>query len=47
MKPFSRTRGVVLSIALFNAENNTMTWLGVGNVDGLLLRNGSSNKTCP
>jgi serine phosphatase RsbU (regulator of sigma subunit) len=33
-----RTRGVVLSLALFDAENNTMTWLGIGNVDGLLLR---------
>jgi serine phosphatase RsbU (regulator of sigma subunit) len=32
------TRGVVLSLALFDVENNAMTWLGVGNVDGLLLR---------
>ena len=31
-----RTRGVVLSLALFDAVNNAMTWLGVGNVDGLL-----------
>jgi phosphoserine phosphatase RsbX len=33
-----RTRGVVLSLALFDAANHTMTWLGVGNVDGLLFR---------
>ena len=33
-----RTRGVVLSLALFDTANNAMIWLGVGNVDGLLLR---------
>jgi serine/threonine protein phosphatase PrpC len=33
-----RTRGVVMSLASFNALDNTMTWLGVGNVEGLLLR---------
>jgi len=32
-----RTRGVVLSLALFDAVNHTMTWLGVGNVDGFLI----------
>jgi phosphoserine phosphatase RsbX len=37
-KSLSGTRGVVLSLALFDAGSNTMTWLGVGNVDGLLLR---------
>lgn len=31
-----RTRGVVLSLALFDAANHAMTWLGVGNVEGLL-----------
>ncbi|MDQ5985349.1 MAG: Phosphoserine phosphatase RsbX [Syntrophus sp. SKADARSKE-3] len=31
-----RSRGVVLSIALFDTENNTMTWMGIGNVDGFL-----------
>lgn len=35
------TRGVVLSLASFNATNGTMTWLGVGNVEGLLLRSDS------
>jgi len=32
------TRGVVLSLALFDVMNNAMTWVGVGNVDGLLVR---------
>ena len=32
-----RTRGVVLSLALFDVATDAMTWLGVGNVDGLLL----------
>jgi negative regulator of sigma-B (phosphoserine phosphatase) len=33
-----RTRGVVMSLAFLNALDNTMTWLGVGNVEGVLLR---------
>jgi serine phosphatase RsbU (regulator of sigma subunit) len=32
------SRGVVMSLASFNAHGGTMTWLGVGNVEGLLLR---------
>lgn len=32
------TRGVVMSIASFDARAATMTWLGVGNVEGRLLR---------
>ena len=32
------TRGVVMSLASFNASDNTLTWLGVGNVEGVLLR---------
>lgn len=32
------TRGVVMSLASLNALKGTMTWLGVGNVKGLLLR---------
>ncbi|HEY6951099.1 MAG TPA: SpoIIE family protein phosphatase [Bacteroidota bacterium] len=32
------TRGVVLSMASFNGKENTMSWLGVGNVEGVLLR---------
>ncbi|MBN1875939.1 MAG: SpoIIE family protein phosphatase [Anaerolineae bacterium] len=31
------SRGVVMSLASFNAPKGTMTWLGVGNVQGLLL----------
>jgi serine phosphatase RsbU (regulator of sigma subunit) len=31
-------RGVVMSLASFNRRANTMTWLGVGNVEGCLLR---------
>ncbi len=33
-----RTRGVVMSLASFHAPDDTMTWLGVGNVEGRLLR---------
>jgi negative regulator of sigma-B (phosphoserine phosphatase) len=33
------TRGAVLSLASFSARA-TMTWIGVGNVDGILLRAG-------
>lgn len=32
------TRGVVMSIASFNSLDRTMTWLGVGNVEVILLR---------
>jgi phosphoserine phosphatase RsbX len=31
------TRGVVMSLAMFRGTDNTMTWLGVGNVEGYLL----------
>ncbi len=32
------TRGVVMSLASFDTLNQTMTWLGVGNVEGVTLR---------
>jgi serine phosphatase RsbU (regulator of sigma subunit) len=32
------TRGIVVSLASFNAHDETMTWAGIGNVEGLLLR---------
>lgn len=32
------TRGVVLSLAFFSASERTMSWLGVGNVEGVLVR---------
>jgi len=31
------TRGVVMSVASFDRAGRTMTWLGVGNVEGVLL----------
>jgi serine phosphatase RsbU (regulator of sigma subunit) len=33
-----RTRGVVLSLASIDPDQGMMTWLGVGNVQGVLLR---------
>jgi hypothetical protein len=35
------TRGVVMSMASFDASHGLMTWLGVGNVQAMLLRRGS------
>jgi serine/threonine protein phosphatase PrpC len=32
------TRGAVMSLASFCARDNTVTWIGVGNVEGRLLR---------
>ena len=32
------SRGVVMSLSSFNAADDTMTWLGVGNVEGVLVR---------
>src|SRR5205823_2688246 len=32
------TRGVVMSVAVFDARAETVTWVGVGNVEGVLLR---------
>jgi serine/threonine protein phosphatase PrpC len=31
------TRGVVMSLALFDSVDHSLTWLGVGNVEGVLL----------
>lgn len=36
-KKLRGARGVVMSLASFNALDGTMTWLGVGNVKGVLL----------
>ena len=33
-----RTRGAVMSLAAFSMAAQSMTWLGVGNVEGVLLR---------
>lgn len=32
-----QSRGVVMSLASFNGLNSSLTWLGVGNVEGVLL----------
>ncbi len=32
------TRGAVVSLAQFDAAHDTLTWLGVGNVEGVLVR---------
>ncbi len=32
------TRGVVMTVASFDARDSSMTWTGVGNVDGILCR---------
>ena len=32
------TRGVAMSLATFNPADDSLTWLGIGNVEGLLLR---------
>jgi serine phosphatase RsbU (regulator of sigma subunit) len=33
-----KTRGVVMTLASLNLAKNTITWLGIGNVEGLLIR---------
>jgi negative regulator of sigma-B (phosphoserine phosphatase) len=33
-----RTRGAVISVASFDARRSRMTWAGVGNVEGILVR---------
>lgn len=33
-----RTRGAVMSVAFFNSVYHTLSWLGVGNVEGVVLR---------
>lgn len=33
-----RTRGAAISVASFSGADDSMTWLGVGNVEGVLLR---------
>lgn len=34
----TKTRGVVMTLASFDSQQGTLTWLGVGNVEGALLR---------
>jgi len=33
-----RSRGVVMSVAFFDQRDDSVTWMGVGNVEGVLLR---------
>jgi negative regulator of sigma-B (phosphoserine phosphatase) len=33
-----RSRGVVMNVALFDGRAHAMTWLGIGNVEGVLFR---------
>lgn len=39
-----RTRGVAMSIASLDNHDETMTWLSIGNVAGLLLRTGNAGR---
>jgi negative regulator of sigma-B (phosphoserine phosphatase) len=39
-----RTRGAALSLALWNAERREVIWIGVGNVEGILLKNGAGRR---
>lgn len=40
-----RTRGVVMSLASLHVKESRVSWLGVGNVEGRLLRQGQSTRT--
>lgn len=37
------TRGVVMTLAQISPQDETLTWLGVGNVEGVLIRGRRSN----
>jgi len=39
------TRGIVLSLASIDASRGMMTWLGVGNIQGVLMRSGAQKGT--
>lgn len=39
------TRGVVLSLAVIDASRGMMTWLGIGNIQGVLMRAGARGGT--
>jgi negative regulator of sigma-B (phosphoserine phosphatase) len=38
------TRGVAMSLAVFNTEDAMLTWIGVGNVEGTLLRRDAARR---
>jgi serine phosphatase RsbU (regulator of sigma subunit) len=39
-----RSRGVVMSLAALDGQRQTMTWLAVGNVEGVLIRAGAPKR---
>ncbi len=39
-----KTRGAVMSVAWFDAQDASMTWTGVGNVDCILIRAGANRE---
>lgn len=41
------TRGAAMSIGAINAAQDTITWAGVGNIEGTILRVGSSGRGIP
>ncbi len=41
------TRGAVMSLALFDSVHDTMTWLGIGNVEACVVRADSRSKDRP
>jgi phosphoserine phosphatase RsbX len=40
-RALARTRGAVMTLAWFDLENGHLSWTGVGNVEGRLLRSGA------
>src|SRR5438034_1645812 len=42
-----KTRGAVMTVATLNSLEDRLTWLGVGNVEAVLLRAGDRTKTSP
>lgn len=44
-KELKGTRGVVMTLAFFHHRDRTMTWLGVGNVEGVLFRPSADGHT--
>ena len=42
-----RTRGAVMTMASFDARRGTMTWLGIGNVEGWLVRANATYDAVP
>ncbi len=39
-----RTRGAVMTLASFDARTSSLTWIGVGNIEGMLLRANSGGE---